>query len=528
MESPLVSVVIPVHNAMPYLLKSLQSVVDQTIGIERLEVIAVDDGSTDGGGDVLDDFAKRYPTVFRVFHQEASGTPSIPRNRALDIARGKYVFLLDADDYLGDEALERMVAMAEENDSDVVLGKLVGVNGRPVAMSMFQRDQPKADLYESRVYWALGPLKLYRRELLEQHAIRFPINRRTGEDRHFVALTFYHARTISVVAGYDCVYTVIREDGGNLSQGGMRLPKDRTFNRDSQLRYMIEVIGDLVPEGPKQDFLMYRHWEVEGDVDLHHLLREATREDQQAHLESLQELVAKWYRPGSAHHLRPDLRLSYRLIEMGDLDGLLSLLTHRHQNGVPGTVSFVGRGDKVWAVLPGHEAEAGNGEGPWVDITDAVAINHWLDEVQAAGRSLQVRGTGRLKWVPHDRLTLHLELHRRGTDERRRVAIEHENGIFTVDLDLDRLLGRMRRAVGDWDFTICVAIDEKEYRAPYGTRHGGPLVRKPIPKLLWRDARYPRRAFAALGAGKQGVLSLRVLDRSLKATAAKLVRRLRR
>ncbi|CAM5249626.1 glycosyltransferase [Streptomyces californicus] len=122
--------IIGAYNAMPYLTKTLTSVVEQTIGRDRLEIITVNDGSTDGTGDELERFAAQYPGLFQVFHQENSGGPSAPRNKGLDNARGKFVFFLDADDYLGAEALERMLAMAEKNNTDVVLGKMVGVNGR--------------------------------------------------------------------------------------------------------------------------------------------------------------------------------------------------------------------------------------------------------------------------------------------------------------------------------------------------------------------------------------------------------------
>jgi glycosyltransferase involved in cell wall biosynthesis len=63
-----------------------------------------------------------------VIRQANSGGPSGPRNVGLGKARGRYVFFLDADDYFGPEALERMVAMGDAQGTDVVLGKVVGVN----------------------------------------------------------------------------------------------------------------------------------------------------------------------------------------------------------------------------------------------------------------------------------------------------------------------------------------------------------------------------------------------------------------
>src|SRR5690606_3185045 len=113
---------------MPYLVECLASVEAQTIDPGRIEVIAVDDGSTDGTGEYLEEFAGRAPMTVTVVRQENSGGPSGPRNVGLARAAGRYVFFLDADDRLGPEALARMVALADRADPDVTQGMLEGVN----------------------------------------------------------------------------------------------------------------------------------------------------------------------------------------------------------------------------------------------------------------------------------------------------------------------------------------------------------------------------------------------------------------
>lgn len=127
-QIPDVTVVVGAYEAMPYLIRCLESVETQTIGADRIEIVAVDDGSTDGTGEYLEEFAARSKVPTRVIRQKNSGGPSGPRNVGLGLARGRYVFFLDADDYFGDEALERMVTMADRAGTDVVLGKVVGVN----------------------------------------------------------------------------------------------------------------------------------------------------------------------------------------------------------------------------------------------------------------------------------------------------------------------------------------------------------------------------------------------------------------
>ena len=127
-------VVVAVYNTMPYLTECLNSLVEQTIGLDRMEIIAVDDGSTDGSGAELDRFAAPLPGHR---HGDPPGQLRRPgRARATaawTLATGRYVFFVGADDYLGPEALRAAGRPPPTSTaSDVVLGRLVGVNGRYV------------------------------------------------------------------------------------------------------------------------------------------------------------------------------------------------------------------------------------------------------------------------------------------------------------------------------------------------------------------------------------------------------------
>jgi cellulose synthase/poly-beta-1,6-N-acetylglucosamine synthase-like glycosyltransferase len=85
-----VSVIVPVYNVEAYLRECLDSVVGQTLGFDRIELIAIDDGSTDGSGRMLDAYAARCPMTVR--HEPNSGGAGRPRNVGLDLATGQYVF----------------------------------------------------------------------------------------------------------------------------------------------------------------------------------------------------------------------------------------------------------------------------------------------------------------------------------------------------------------------------------------------------------------------------------------------------
>ncbi|MGW6907515.1 glycosyltransferase family 2 protein [Streptomyces sp. NPDC054940] len=248
---PDVSVIIGAYEAMPYLIECLASVEAQTIDPERIEVIAVDDGSTDGTGEYLEEFAARVPMPVTVIRQDNSGGPSGPRNVGLGKAAGRYVFFLDADDRLGPEALERMVAMADRNGTDVVLGRVEGVN-RTAPKSMWGKTLDRTDVFSSNIKFTLSAQKLFRRELLTKHNMRFDESLWTGEDALFTMEAYLRANGVSVVADYTCYYLVGRDDGKHVTKSG-----GYTLRFDSA-RALMNLIAEHVPEGDRRDTLMVR------------------------------------------------------------------------------------------------------------------------------------------------------------------------------------------------------------------------------------------------------------------------------
>ena len=114
---PKVSITIPVYNTPENLLRNcLESAKNQTL--KDIEIICVDDGSTDGSGKILDEYAKSDPR-FVVVHTENAGWPTA-RNKALDLARGEYVQFLDSDDTIDPTMSEKCYNKAKEHDADIV------------------------------------------------------------------------------------------------------------------------------------------------------------------------------------------------------------------------------------------------------------------------------------------------------------------------------------------------------------------------------------------------------------------------
>lgn len=323
---PDVSVIIGAYNAMPYFTQCITSVLRQTIGHERMEVILVDDGSTDGTGEEIDRYAELHPAVIKAIHQPNSGGPAAPRNVGIERARGRYLFFLDADDYLGDEALERMTAMADEQQSDVILGKMVGVGGRGAPASMYKKNQPDADLFSSRVYWTLGPMKLFRRTLIEEHGLRFDTTLKTGEDQPFTAMAYLKARRISVVADYECVYAVKRDDGGNTTSRVVE-----TEPRIRILTTMLPLVGEHTKPGRERDHLMYRHLTLELHRAFQLLVRESDHGLRARFAAELGTVVREWHSDALYARLPAIMRLQYHFLVAQDLDRLIDVVTYVQQ-----------------------------------------------------------------------------------------------------------------------------------------------------------------------------------------------------
>ncbi|MFD8521117.1 glycosyltransferase family 2 protein [Streptomyces capillispiralis] len=316
---PDVTVVIGAYEAMPYLVECLASVEAQTIDPGRVEVIAVDDGSTDGTGEYLREFADRAPMSVTVLRQENSGGPSGPRNVGLGKAAGRYVFFLDADDRLGPEALERMVAMADRAGTDVVLGRVEGVN-RSAPKSMWGRTLERTDVFSSNIMFTLSAQKLFRRELLDRHGIRFDESLFTGEDALFTMEAYLRADGVSVIADHTCYYLVGRDDGKHVTKSGGYVL------RFDSARALMNLIADLVPEGPRRDRLMVRPFTITLLPQFGPRFLKDSDEVRRHKLSLAQPLMDVHWTEGVAARLKVEERLRLHLVAEQRLELLTELL----------------------------------------------------------------------------------------------------------------------------------------------------------------------------------------------------------
>ena len=174
---PMVSVIVPVYNAEQTIRRCVASILDQQF--TDLELLLVDDGSTDGSGAICDEFAARDARVTAI-HQKNAGV-SAARNHALDLAQGVYLQFLDSDDWITPDATRSLVRAAEAHRCDLVIADFYRVVGERLSRkgdidedSLLTREEYAAHMMENPADFYYGVLwnKLYRRELVERYHLR--------------------------------------------------------------------------------------------------------------------------------------------------------------------------------------------------------------------------------------------------------------------------------------------------------------------------------------------------------------------
>lgn len=217
MEQPLVSVVIPAYNCSKTIQRCLDSVLSQSHS--RLQVVAVDDGSTDGTLACLRAYAARDSRL-TVVHQENGGV-SAARNKALTLCEGKYVQFVDSDDSLAPDAVRHMVRRAEEADSDLVIGAFTMYIGNIAEVKDLGKREDTLSLedflallckYPNSFYYGVVWNKLFRRELIARQQVRFNSVLEWGEDFDFIARYLVGARRVSYTR--QPVYNYVRNPKG--------------------------------------------------------------------------------------------------------------------------------------------------------------------------------------------------------------------------------------------------------------------------------------------------------------------------
>jgi glycosyltransferase involved in cell wall biosynthesis len=208
-----VSVIVPFFNPGANIEDCIASLLAQTLSRDRFDVVLVDDGSTDGSGARVQEWVSRCPDLFSTHRIAASGGPGRPRNVGIANSAGRYLQFLDSDDTLAPHALERMLDIADSSDADVVVGKLSS-DFRGIHHPMFRETVTHRTMDNFPLMLNLTVCKMFRREFLTAHNVRFPDGPHYIEDQHICIESYAHATSVAVVGDTACYFYRRRRTGG--------------------------------------------------------------------------------------------------------------------------------------------------------------------------------------------------------------------------------------------------------------------------------------------------------------------------
>ena len=407
--------IVPVYNPGSHIDDCIESLLGQSLPPEEYEVIFVDDGSTDETPARLDALAAEHEHV-RVGHIPNSGWPGRPRNVGLDMAAGDYVYFVDNDDWVGDQALERLHGMAVQDEADIVVGKVVG-HGKQVPRQLFKQNV-HGERFKSTLslLGLLTPHKLFRRAFLLEHGLRFPEGRRRLEDHVFVVDAYFRAERISVLADYACYHWVVRDPEASASL--------RPFEAEGyfeNVREVLDIVESHTEPGPFRDRVLM-HWyrgKMLGRVGGGGFLARDDAHRRQI-FDAVHRLALERYDDGVHERLPFNLRVRSRLLRAGRYDDLIELsrmesglkarIKLRHVKGdgshlvikfemrVP-TLAFARSGERVRWAPPESIAFAFAEQ--HLDVTDEIGNSHaqvWLfDPATGTDHLLPASTTVRLR-----------------------------------------------------------------------------------------------------------------------------------
>ncbi|QNK48151.1 glycosyltransferase [Brevibacterium sp. PAMC23299] len=224
MHDNLVSIIVPVFNAEKYLTKCINSLLNQSH--KNIEVILIDDGSTDNSGIICDEFAMKNKNV-KVIHQNNAG-PSKTRNVGIDAAQGKYIQFVDSDDFIEPNMTEILIKSINNGNELVICGykSMFLIEGSNIIHNCKSNIDGKFTLSEFMLHFGdlfrdnfINSLwnKLYITNLIRNHNVRFIDNLHMGEDLLFNLAYIKACKSISIINKYLYNYVIISNNSLTVS-----------------------------------------------------------------------------------------------------------------------------------------------------------------------------------------------------------------------------------------------------------------------------------------------------------------------
>ncbi|MBS4195571.1 glycosyltransferase family 2 protein [Lederbergia citri] len=238
----LVTVITAVYNGEKFLKKSIESVMNQTLGFKNIEYILIDDCSTDRSKEILLDFERKHDNMIVVSLDCNSGTPGRPRNIGVELASSPYITFLDADDWLDPNGLQVLYDILEETGDPYAVGKTIKVDNRGTQVvgehQSCKERRSVSPISIPHIFHHLGPTaRMMRTSFIKEQQIQFP-EMKFAEDKQFFIDILTSCKSISTTM--KPIYYVNRLN---------ETKKTRLTNQTNILqktKYDLEIIGYIL------------------------------------------------------------------------------------------------------------------------------------------------------------------------------------------------------------------------------------------------------------------------------------------
>ena len=276
-----ISIIIPIYNTEKELVNTIESIINQTMNFNDIEVILVNDGSTDKSPEVMEHYSKKYGNIKSIHLDKNYGSPGKPRNVGMEHATAPYVMFQDSDDTYAKNACEYLYNVIENDDVDIAGGMLTIKNKQdediipyPKWASILDTTDDKKSVKEKRIFELLSKeelykykinsiedninmlndsgftSKIYKKSFLEKNNIEFPEGLRGGEDAVFLFNCMINA------SGIIFINKVISHYDTNRTGDNQSLSHDKSLTTVTSRIRSYELMNELSIKYNKEDIFI--------------------------------------------------------------------------------------------------------------------------------------------------------------------------------------------------------------------------------------------------------------------------------
>ena len=209
MEQELISVIVPIYNTEKYLKKCINSIINQTY--KNIEIILIDDGSTDSSKEICDDFSKIDSRIV-VIHKKNEGV-SKARNIGLKVSNGKYIAFIDSDDCIEKKYLEALYKKMIEPEIDMTMISFINNNDKIMINEEFLLNCFTTEQNEEYYGYIWG--KLLKNNIIKENNIKFNENITYNEDRLFIVEYALKCNKVKIIKNGTYYKYNYNKDNGN-------------------------------------------------------------------------------------------------------------------------------------------------------------------------------------------------------------------------------------------------------------------------------------------------------------------------